>query len=174
MRARAMGGCAREWRGATWAGVRNLCYGDFTPVIPTTPHQQLFPAMCGHNCTDGTSANTDNQSMPNTGERGEIASRTNANEAETVQRSKKLLSKTKQLIATADAKNLARNTYRGGPAGTSPEDSGKTAQDHTHVAALKPFADSYEGGHHTAKRPELASRKDVRRAVRGMRASNDK
>ena len=103
--------------------------------------------------------------MPNTGERGQIASRTNANEAETVQRSKKLLSKTKQLFATADAKNLARNAHRGGPAGTSPEDSGKTAQDHTHVAALKPFADSL---------PERASRKDVRRAVRGMRASNDK
>ena len=116
--------------------------------------------MSGHNCTDGTSANTDNQSMPNTGERRQIASRTNANEAEIVQRSKKLLSKTKQLLATAD--------------GTFPEDSGKTGQDRTQVAALKPFANSYEGGHHTAKRPELASRKDVRRAVMGMRASKHK
>jgi hypothetical protein len=130
--------------------------------------------MSGHNCTDGTSANTDNQSMPNTGERRQIASRTNANEAEIVQRSKKLLSKTKQLFATADAKNLARNAHLGGPAGTFPEDSGKTGQDRTQVAALKPFANSYEGGHHTAKRPELASRKDVRRAVMGMRASKHK
>ncbi|HEX9121312.1 MAG TPA: hypothetical protein VF840_12310 [Terriglobales bacterium] len=112
--------------------------------------------------------------MPDTGERREIAARTNANEAETVQRSKKLLSKTKQLFATANAKNLARKAYRGGPAGTSREDSGKTAQDPTHVAALKPFAHSYKGGHHTARRPELASREDVRRAVRGMLASNDK
>jgi len=112
--------------------------------------------------------------MPNKGERREIASRTNANEAETVQRSKRLLSKTKQQFATADAKNLARIAHRGGPAGTSPEDAGKTAPDHTRVAALNPFADSYEGGHRTAKRPELASRKDVRRAVRGIRASNHK
>jgi hypothetical protein len=112
--------------------------------------------------------------MSNTRERGEIASRTNANEAETVQRSKKLMSKTKQLFATADAKNLAQNAHRGGPAGTFPEDSGKTGQDHTHVAALKLFANSYEGGHHTAKRPELASRKDVRRAVMGMRTSKHK
>jgi hypothetical protein len=112
--------------------------------------------------------------MPNTGERREIASRTNANEAETVQRSKKLLSKTKQLFAIADAKNLARNAHRGGKAATSPEDAGKTAPDRTRVAALNPFVDSSEGGHHTAKRPELAGRKDVRRAVRGMRASNDK
>jgi hypothetical protein len=130
--------------------------------------------MCGHNCTDGASANTDNQCMPNTGERGQIASRTNANEAETVQRSKKLLSKTKQLFATADAKNLARNAHRGGRTGTLLRTPARTAQDHTHVAALKPFANSYEGGHHTAKRPELASREDVRRAVMGMRASKHK
>jgi hypothetical protein len=130
--------------------------------------------MCGHNRTDWTSANADNQSMPNTGERREILSRTNAKEAETVQRSKKLLSKTKQLFATADAKNLARNAHRGGPARTSPEDSGKTVQDHSDVAALNPFADSSGGGHHTAKRPDLASRKNLRRAVQGMRASSTK
>jgi hypothetical protein len=92
--------CRRDWHGER-AG-------------SPSPHQQLFP--CGHNRTDGTSTNTDNQSMPDTGERREIASRTNANEAETVQRSKKLLSKTKQLFATADAKNLARKAHRGGPA----------------------------------------------------------
>lgn len=59
-----------------------------------SPHQQLLPVMHGHNCTDGTSANTDNQSMLNRGERGQIASRTNGNEAETAQRSKNLSSKT--------------------------------------------------------------------------------
>ena len=46
--------------------------------------------------------------MPNTGERGEITNRVNAKEAETVQESKKLVSKTKQRLASINAKNLAR------------------------------------------------------------------
>jgi hypothetical protein len=55
--------------------------------------------------------------MPNTGERREITARVNAKEAETVQESKKLVSKTKQLSATTDAKNLARTA--GAPKGRS-------------------------------------------------------
>ena len=50
--------------------------------------------------------------MPNTGERREITARVNAKEAETVQQSKKLVSKTKQLSANKDAKSLVR-TARG-------------------------------------------------------------
>jgi len=46
--------------------------------------------------------------MPNTGERGEITARVNAKEAETVQESQKLVSKTKQLSATSSAKSLVR------------------------------------------------------------------
>ena len=49
------------------------------------------------------------KNMPNTGERGEITARANAKEAETVQESKKLVSKTKQLSATGDAKSLVRS-----------------------------------------------------------------
>jgi hypothetical protein len=43
--------------------------------------------------------------MPNTGERGQITGRVNAKEAEVIQQSKKLASKTKQLSASMDAKN---------------------------------------------------------------------
>ena len=46
--------------------------------------------------------------MPDTGERGEIANRVNAKEAEIVQESKKLVSKTRQRLASINAKNLAR------------------------------------------------------------------
>jgi len=46
--------------------------------------------------------------MPNTGERREITKRVNAKEAEIVQQSKNLVSKTRESIADTDAKNLAR------------------------------------------------------------------
>jgi hypothetical protein len=46
--------------------------------------------------------------MPNTGERGEISRRVNAKEAEVIQESKKLVTKTKQLSASIDAKNQLR------------------------------------------------------------------
>ena len=48
--------------------------------------------------------------MPNTGERREITKRVNAKEAEMVQQSKKLVSKTREITADTDAKNLARST----------------------------------------------------------------
>ena len=48
--------------------------------------------------------------MPDTGERREIAKRVNAKEAETVQQSKKLVSRTKEVKATTDAKNKTRST----------------------------------------------------------------
>jgi hypothetical protein len=48
--------------------------------------------------------------MPNTGERGEITGRANAKEADVIQESKKLASKTKQLSARMDAKNRLRST----------------------------------------------------------------
>jgi hypothetical protein len=47
--------------------------------------------------------------MPNTGERGEIPGRVNAKEAEVIQHSKKLASRTKQLSASMDAKNQRRS-----------------------------------------------------------------
>ena len=46
--------------------------------------------------------------MPNTGERREITKRVNAKEAEMVQQSKKLVSRTREITADAAAKNLAR------------------------------------------------------------------
>jgi hypothetical protein len=46
--------------------------------------------------------------MPDTGERREITGRVNAKEAEVVQQSKKLASKTRQLSAKMDAKNRER------------------------------------------------------------------
>jgi hypothetical protein len=46
--------------------------------------------------------------MPNTGERREITNRVNAKEAEMVQQSKKLVSRTKEITADTDAKNLVR------------------------------------------------------------------
>jgi hypothetical protein len=49
------------------------------------------------------------KNMPNTGERGEITARANAKEAETVQESQKLVSKTKQLSASRDEKRLLRS-----------------------------------------------------------------
>jgi hypothetical protein len=48
--------------------------------------------------------------MPNTGERLEITKRVNAKEAEMVQQSKKLVSRTRESTADAIAKNLARST----------------------------------------------------------------
>jgi hypothetical protein len=48
--------------------------------------------------------------MPNTGERREITARSNAQEAETVRESQKLLSKTKQLTASKDAKSRMRSS----------------------------------------------------------------
>jgi hypothetical protein len=47
--------------------------------------------------------------MPDTGERREITRRVNAREAETVQQSKKLVARTRQLSASADKKNKARS-----------------------------------------------------------------
>jgi hypothetical protein len=46
--------------------------------------------------------------MPDTGERREITKRVNAKEAEMVQQSKKLVSRTREITAGTDAKNLAR------------------------------------------------------------------
>lgn len=46
--------------------------------------------------------------MPNTGERREITRRVNAKEAKMVQESKNLVSRTKQLSASTEAKNKAR------------------------------------------------------------------
>lgn len=46
--------------------------------------------------------------MPNTGERREITKRVNAKQAETVQQSRKLLSKTRQLFASTQVKNVGR------------------------------------------------------------------
>jgi hypothetical protein len=46
--------------------------------------------------------------MPNTGERREITKRVNAKEAEMVQQTKKLVSRTKEVTADTDAKNSAR------------------------------------------------------------------
>lgn len=45
--------------------------------------------------------------MPNTGERREITRRVNAKEAEMVQESKNLVSRTRQLSASAEEKNKA-------------------------------------------------------------------
>ena len=47
--------------------------------------------------------------MPNTTERGEISARANAKEVETVRQSQKLMSKTKQLTASKDAKSQVRS-----------------------------------------------------------------
>jgi hypothetical protein len=47
--------------------------------------------------------------MPNTGEREEIAGGVNAKEAQVIQQSKKLASKTKQQSASMDAKNRLRS-----------------------------------------------------------------
>ncbi len=46
--------------------------------------------------------------MPSTGERREIARRVNAKEAEMVQESMNLVSRTRQLSASAEGKNKAR------------------------------------------------------------------
>ena len=51
----------------------------------------------------------DHKDMANTGERREITARANAKEAETVRQSQKLLSKTKLLSASKDAKSLVRS-----------------------------------------------------------------
>jgi cob(I)alamin adenosyltransferase len=50
--------------------------------------------------------------MPNTGERREITKRVNAKEAEMIQQSKKLVSKTRQGSALTDAKTMARSAER--------------------------------------------------------------
>jgi len=47
--------------------------------------------------------------MPNTGERREITRRVNAKEAEMVQVSKNLVSRTRQVSASTEAKNKARH-----------------------------------------------------------------
>ena len=52
---------------------------------------------------------TSSSIMPNTGERGEIPGRVNAREAEVVQQSKKLSTKTRQVSARLDAKNRLRS-----------------------------------------------------------------
>jgi hypothetical protein len=48
--------------------------------------------------------------MPDTGERREITQRVNAKEAETVQESKTLVSKTKELCDHQDRENLRRRS----------------------------------------------------------------
>jgi hypothetical protein len=48
--------------------------------------------------------------MPDTGERREIAQRVNAKESETVQKSKTLVSKTKQHSDSQDLENLRRRS----------------------------------------------------------------
>ena len=48
--------------------------------------------------------------MPNTGERREITKRVNAKEAEMVQRSKNLVSRTREITADTHVKNLTRTT----------------------------------------------------------------
>ena len=53
--------------------------------------------------------------MPNTSERREITSRTNAKEAETIQQSKELIAKTKRSSAIAGSKNLARRQEQNDP-----------------------------------------------------------
>ena len=58
--------------------------------------------------------------MPNTGERREITTQVNAKEAEMVQQSKKLVSRTREITADTDAKNVARN------AGTNKRRSSRT------------------------------------------------
>jgi len=47
--------------------------------------------------------------MPNTGERREITRRVNAKEAETVQESKQLVSRTRQSTASSDTRTGARS-----------------------------------------------------------------
>jgi hypothetical protein len=51
----------------------------------------------------------DHKDMSDTGERREITARANAKEAETVQESQKLVSKTKQLSTSRDEKRLLRS-----------------------------------------------------------------
>ena len=50
--------------------------------------------------------------MPDTGERREITTRVNAKESETVQESKTLVSKTKQLSDNQDFENLRRRSRK--------------------------------------------------------------
>ena len=50
--------------------------------------------------------------MPSTGERREITRRVNAKEAETIQQSKELASKTRRFSALADTKNLERRNQQ--------------------------------------------------------------
>jgi hypothetical protein len=50
------------------------------------------------------------EDMPDTGERRENAQRVNAKESETVQESKMLVSKTKQLANNQDLENLRRRS----------------------------------------------------------------
>jgi len=51
----------------------------------------------------------DHKDMTDTGERREITARANAKEAETVRQAQKLVSKTKQLSASKDAKRQVRS-----------------------------------------------------------------
>jgi len=62
----------------------------------------------------------ENRCMPDTGERREITSRTNAKEAETIRQSNKLLAKAKQSFATADAKNHAPDASAQKPSAVQP------------------------------------------------------
>jgi len=57
--------------------------------------------------------------MPNTGQRREITKRVNAKEAEMVQQSKKLVSRTREITADADGEEL------GGAAGTNKRGSSR-------------------------------------------------
>ncbi len=66
--------------------------------------------------------------MPDTGERREITGRVNAKEAEVVQQSKKLASKTRQLSAKMDAKNRQRTADADGA--SSGESNHNQPRDH--------------------------------------------
>jgi len=48
--------------------------------------------------------------MPNTSERREITKRVNAKESETVEQSRKLASRTREITADTDVRNLARSS----------------------------------------------------------------
>jgi hypothetical protein len=63
--------------------------------------------------------------MPDTGERREITGRLNAKEAEVVQESKKLASRTKELSAKMDAKNRQRSAGKVKEAAKADEDDTK-------------------------------------------------
>ena len=84
----------RKSRQARWESNRTLT-GEADGSV-----QHLAPCMAEMR---------DHKDMPDTGERREITARVNAKEVETVQQSQKLVSKTKQLSASRDAKSQVRS-----------------------------------------------------------------